>query len=69
LALEVPNSFFSKDWLLEPHLDVIKAAQNSASGRTLIIDYTIITGGTRKISRTKTASSGKILGEKTRGTK
>jgi len=52
LALEVPNSFF-KDWLLEHHLDVIKAALNSASGRTLIIDFTYLQAEPEKSAEQK----------------
>ncbi len=41
MVLEVPNSFF-KDWLLEHHLDVIKAALKNASGQALAIDFVFL---------------------------
>jgi chromosomal replication initiator protein len=38
LILEVPNSFF-KDWLLEHHLELIKATLRNISGRSLTLDF------------------------------
>ncbi|MFA5147751.1 MAG: chromosomal replication initiator protein DnaA [Candidatus Omnitrophota bacterium] len=38
LILEVPNSFF-KDWLLEHHLELIKATLRNTSGRSLTLDF------------------------------
>jgi chromosomal replication initiator protein len=38
LVLEVPNSFF-KDWLLEHHLDLIKAALKDIAGENLALDF------------------------------
>jgi chromosomal replication initiator protein len=66
LVLEVPNSFF-KDWLLEHHLEVIKAALNNASGQALTIDFEYLQPEPEKSAEQKPRPQSKSL-EKKQGT-